>query len=99
MVRASRQDSVYARPPCAAHATACTVWPIVDALRIGPQADADIPLPDEGAGAPADEASDIDSRNISEASEAGDDGAQSPMGSEGDDGEDLLDNAQACVAK
>ena len=61
------------------------------------QADADIPLPDEGRGAPADEASDIDSRNMSEASGAGEDGAQSALGSEGDEGEDLLDNAQACV--
>ena len=66
-------------------------------MLVDTQADADIPLPDEGPGAPADEASDIDSRNMSEASGAGDDGAQSALGSEGDEGEDLLDNAQACV--
>ncbi len=36
---------------------------------------------------------------MSEASGAGDDGAQSALGSEGDEGEDLLDNAQACVVR
>ena len=51
-------------------------------------------MPDEAQDAP--QTSDVDSRNLSEGSDAGDDGAQS-LGSEGDEGEDLLENAQACV--
>ncbi len=60
------------------------------------QADADIPLPDEGPGAPDDSQGDSRVESDAEAmSEGEDEVVQSAMGSEDDEGEDLLENAQA----
>ena len=62
-------------------------------MRHGAQADADIPLPDEGPN--GGEPSQADSRVTDAMSDGEDEVQQSHAGSDGDDGEDLLENAQA----